>query len=151
MSGIIKIFWDYKNAFLANTYKKLFTVIKIIQFFRSFTKKLLFLCRHKRLFISQQLWSFPWKQGGIFFCNQKKQKFRGSDSPDSKRPRRGVYLSAVIFFYYIVFVFTNFPPLYRRLQRWHSATCSAWNYSSAEENDTRNFTVVDRKFAKTLV
>ena len=54
-------------------------------------------------------------RGSLFFCNQKNEKFRGSDSPDPKRPRRGVYLSGVILFSYIVFVFTNFLPLNRRL------------------------------------
>ena len=49
----------------------------------------------------------------MFFCNQKNQKFRGSD-PRTQRPRRGVYLTGVIFFKFASVVFSTSLPLRQR-------------------------------------
>ena len=52
----------------------------------------------------------------FFFCNQKKQKFRGSDSPDPKTARQGQRGKEDFLKNIASFVFPYFLPLNRRLQ-----------------------------------
>ena len=51
----------------------------------------------------------------MFFCNQKNQKFRGSDSPDPKTASQGGLKGSVLYGFNVGFVFSDFPLLYRRL------------------------------------
>ena len=92
-------------------------------------------------------------QSPMYFWEPKVPKTRGVAILPAplKTPWQGLKNELTSYGNRASFVSEYSSPLNRRLQRWHLATCSAWNSSPAEETDARNFSVVGEKYSETLL